>query len=922
MRIIKPLTLGCLHRPFEVPPRHFLAVAAVGFFDLDAPEDLHADLDLWKLVPKLLGPQAIFDLGMPKPRAEVLVAGEAQAPGGAAVDGLTVQLQLGAIDKKLAVIGDRQWIAGAEAVTARHTPPRPFTAMPVHWTHAFGGPACADNPLGRGHQAQKLLEHGQPAFLPNIEDPAHPVTDSRATVAPVGFGPLDFTWPQRQARAGHYDAQWVRKHYPGPAPDMDWTIYNAAPPDQWLPAMFTGREVWRLGNMHADRPILEGRLPAIRPRLFVYRHDDQGVPQPLEPTLKTETLWLFPNQLRGAVIWRGLIETRQADARDVPVILVAYERQSDPARPADHYHRELALRTDPATRKHRAFFDPPLIPEPDPREEAARQAARDQAAAAQVAAARKQLTAKRDQQLRKAGVDPATLAPPTPSPITPPAMPTAADARAGRIDLKAVFEGMDQMLVQADALMDQVSQQIAAEKAAVAEEVAAEDLTPAPDPAEIQAVAKRVLDPVPDAGAADLLDVPALVAALTEAAAAPADPAPTAEPPAPQAEAGGFDPAALLAGLDQSEYADPSPDQIPALIERSRESLDEGLREARALAPTPLDLRPLTPQQATHLGRTAMASHQAGHGLAGRDLAGAHLAGADLRGADLNGTLFENADLTGADLTGADLTGAVFTGAVLDDARLAGCILRGANLSGIHGHRTGLADADLDGATLIKADLTDACLTGARLANTQVIQTVLASIQGRDLTLDRLVLLDSDLTGAHLAGAVLNRCVLVRCACNHLDLTGARLIRVVLTKSQTTHLVLDDARLDRLAAHGADLSHARMRRLVSVGSTFRQAKLAGVDLSKADLAANDLGEAIIDQSRLAGVNLDRAVLIGAKISASDLTVARLMAVRARGVGLKDCRLGSANLFDADLSHARIEDCEMDGALMPRAPWSG
>jgi hypothetical protein len=73
MKIIKPSKLSVLYRSYEDGPLCQLAVALMIFFPFDQPDRLLPEQALWKFVPEQLGAQAILDMGLPKPKGEVLV---------------------------------------------------------------------------------------------------------------------------------------------------------------------------------------------------------------------------------------------------------------------------------------------------------------------------------------------------------------------------------------------------------------------------------------------------------------------------------------------------------------------------------------------------------------------------------------------------------------------------------------------------------------------------------------------------------------------------------------------------------------------------------------------------------------------------------------------------------------------------------
>src|SRR5690606_35197770 len=137
--------LSVLHKVFEIERRPQLAVAILTYFPFQQPERLLPEVSLWRAAAEVLGENAILDECMPKPRAEVLVDGFAFAPGGKPQPACAVRLELGSVDKRLFVVGDREWKPSGVA-----TDPEPFVQMRVDWSHAFGGEGFAENPMGKG----------------------------------------------------------------------------------------------------------------------------------------------------------------------------------------------------------------------------------------------------------------------------------------------------------------------------------------------------------------------------------------------------------------------------------------------------------------------------------------------------------------------------------------------------------------------------------------------------------------------------------------------------------------------------------------------------------------------------------------------------------------------------------------------------
>src|SRR5262249_29963341 len=81
------------------------------------------------------------------------------------------------------VSGDRVWVRAAGKLVA--SDPVPFRKLPLDYAHAFGGPACLENPGGRGRALDQNDAAGK--ALPNIEEADQPVAAWDDAPAPAGF---------------------------------------------------------------------------------------------------------------------------------------------------------------------------------------------------------------------------------------------------------------------------------------------------------------------------------------------------------------------------------------------------------------------------------------------------------------------------------------------------------------------------------------------------------------------------------------------------------------------------------------------------------------------------------------------------------------------------------------------------------------
>src|SRR5688572_25713502 len=113
MRLIKPMQVGFLSRPFEFQRRFQLAITSfVGFGFGKSPPRMIAEMALWPTIIEQLGDRALIDEVMPKARAEILVRGRAYPPGGAPQPTCPIKVEVGSLEKTLYVIGDREWKNG------------------------------------------------------------------------------------------------------------------------------------------------------------------------------------------------------------------------------------------------------------------------------------------------------------------------------------------------------------------------------------------------------------------------------------------------------------------------------------------------------------------------------------------------------------------------------------------------------------------------------------------------------------------------------------------------------------------------------------------------------------------------------------------------------------------------------------------
>jgi hypothetical protein len=181
------------------------------------------------------------DVSLVKPATDVLLVGHAYAPHGRATTCVDVSLAAGSLRKTVRVVGDRVWLRSGLGPVASE--PAPFTAMPLVWERAFGGTdvvggvphAEARNPVGAGYREPDGTRPLDLLPLPNLEDPASPVTSPALGPTPACFAPISEHWAPRRHHAGTYDEAWQRQRAPYLPADFDPRFFQLAPPDQIAP---------------------------------------------------------------------------------------------------------------------------------------------------------------------------------------------------------------------------------------------------------------------------------------------------------------------------------------------------------------------------------------------------------------------------------------------------------------------------------------------------------------------------------------------------------------------------------------------------------------------------------------------------------------------------------------------------------------
>lgn len=298
-----------------------LAVTIMAMFSFSKPGEFLSDADFWRIAKKNFNfdQGERLDLNMPKKRGEFFVKGACYAYDDHTSQS-TVEVTLGNMDKKIVVFGDRQWTR--DALKYKVGKPDYFSRIPITLENAFGGNEHPVNPAGKGFRQTK----DSMDTLPNIELPYNLIHQNIDTPQPALLLPHSSTAPVQVARFGTIDEDWLRNESPYYPADIDSLYFNLAEDDQQSEGYFRGDEKLSCSNMHPEKPLVKGQLPAMRVRCFYKRTSKDLVD---ELMVNLDTVWLLPEEEKGILVWHGLIQTQDIAANDIEYIYSVNERLNE-----------------------------------------------------------------------------------------------------------------------------------------------------------------------------------------------------------------------------------------------------------------------------------------------------------------------------------------------------------------------------------------------------------------------------------------------------------------------------------------------------------------------------------------------------------------------------------------------------------------
>jgi uncharacterized protein YjbI with pentapeptide repeats len=315
------------------------------------------------------------DYAVLKPRADVTLAGSVH-PLDAQARRAEVRFAFGdeesGFDRRLAIFGERRLEPHTTGDVI--TKPEPFECLALRYEHAFGGEGYGPNPVGRGYvepappAEREAGEVAPPPVLamPLVEAPDARMESRADRPAPAGFGPIALGWEPRCSALGTFDEAWLEDRWPFFPADFDPSFFQHAPQGQQLPYLH-GNEPFRIEGMHAQHPVLEGKLPRLRARLCAQARAAEPREGFREHPLALDTVHFDVDAMRVDLVWRAQLEVQDTEASELAALFVTAEPlEEEPATQDALFTRFLLLHGKPkAPAGVEAANDAAVLPEVD-----------------------------------------------------------------------------------------------------------------------------------------------------------------------------------------------------------------------------------------------------------------------------------------------------------------------------------------------------------------------------------------------------------------------------------------------------------------------------------------------------------------------------------------------------------------------------
>ncbi|MFD1881575.1 DUF2169 family type VI secretion system accessory protein [Paracoccus pacificus] len=197
-----------------------------------------------------------------RPNTDIIITGDAVAPGGRKAPWIDIGLDIGKLSRRLqarpaAVLRRGRWGWKVEPEETG------IDRLAIGWDVALGGrdpfapdqddALCPDNPVGKGWSLNlSRARSGDSIAMPQLIRAGEDIQPDKPMPTPAGTGLVHPAWPVRGRHAGTFDAAWQRNVAPLLPADFDPAFHQAAPADQVYPGIMAGGERVTITGMHEE----------------------------------------------------------------------------------------------------------------------------------------------------------------------------------------------------------------------------------------------------------------------------------------------------------------------------------------------------------------------------------------------------------------------------------------------------------------------------------------------------------------------------------------------------------------------------------------------------------------------------------------------------------------------------------------------
>jgi hypothetical protein len=256
------------------------------------------------------------DFARIKSQCDVIFDACAHARSNTPIKQMDVEVQVGAMRKRVRVHGPRRWYR-AMGMTML-SPPEPFVQVPLHYGFAYGGTRwfvkrsermCAShlpNPVGLGFADANTIDQIDSQLAPCLEDLKTPVKDPSGAYAPVALSAIARHWSPRRELAGTYDEKWRQDQFPLLPADFDEAFHQVAPPDQRIDYPRGGESI-TLSGLLPSVATVNFALPPLTLHAHIVRVDDSTCSE----AMRVDTLMFETEEGMFSAVWRASLPIRR-----------------------------------------------------------------------------------------------------------------------------------------------------------------------------------------------------------------------------------------------------------------------------------------------------------------------------------------------------------------------------------------------------------------------------------------------------------------------------------------------------------------------------------------------------------------------------------------------------------------------------------